>query len=157
MGARGWVKDSLQGLAVLEGQVVSLPHPWHGQRGSQWALPTFAPHPRNPLAGQLPSHRICSAAGSPGGCSCHSGRCSISPRSSPASPVSGRRTGTTEQRKRIRPALRLHQPTSSHVRTLWALAHHTPSTVRPRKGSHTLWDIYTLLGLYSHCSPCGMP
>lgn len=27
VGARGWVEDGLQGLTVLEGQVVSLPHP----------------------------------------------------------------------------------------------------------------------------------
>lgn len=33
MGAHGWVEDSLQGLAVLEGQVVSLPHPWMGRQG----------------------------------------------------------------------------------------------------------------------------
>ena len=33
MGTQGWVEDGLQGLAVLEGQVVSLPHPWMGRQG----------------------------------------------------------------------------------------------------------------------------
>ena len=33
VGTQGWVEDGLQGLAVLEGQVVSLPHPWMGRHG----------------------------------------------------------------------------------------------------------------------------
>lgn len=45
VGARGWVEDGLQGLTVLEGQVVSLPHPWIGDRVSVGLadLPAEAP------------------------------------------------------------------------------------------------------------------
>lgn len=84
--------------------------PLDGQTESQ-DLANLHPHtPGAPLAGQLPTHHTCSAAGPPGGCSCHSGRCSISPLSSPASPASGRRTGTTRWGKHIRPMLSLQQP-----------------------------------------------
>lgn len=110
VGAQGRVEDSLQGLAVLEGQVVSFPHPWMGREGLSRPRQPPPPHPRDPLASWLPTHRICSAAGPPGGCSGHSGRCSICPQSSPASPESGRRTGTTGWGKHISPVLRLHQP-----------------------------------------------
>lgn len=112
--------------------------PLDGQTGSQWARQPLIPHCKDPWVSQLLTHHICSAAELPGGCSCHSGKCSISPQSFPALPVSGRQTGRTRRGKHIRSALRLHQlALTSSPRGLWpimgsALSHQerTPHTCR---------------------------
>ena len=112
--------------------------PLDGQTGSQWAHQPLIPHRKDPWISQLLTHHICSAAELPGGCSCHSGKCSISPQSFPALPASGRQTGRTRRGKHIRSALRLHQLALMSSRLgLWpimgsALSHQerTPHTCR---------------------------
>lgn len=54
MGARGWIEDSLQGLTVLEGQVVSLPHPWTGRQGLRGPRQPPPSHPGAPWLARCP-------------------------------------------------------------------------------------------------------
>lgn len=108
-------------------------------------------HPRDPVASRLPAHRICSAAGPPGGCSCHSARCSISPQSSPPSPASGRRPGTTEWGKSIGSVLCLHRPAST---SRGGPGHPRLSTVTAGKELHNVQNVYAFLGLCSCCYTC---
>ena len=112
--------------------------PLDGQTRCQWARQPLIPHRKDPWVSQLLTHHTCSAAELPGGCSCHSGKCSTSPQSSPALPASGRQIGRTRRGKHIRSALRLRHPTlTSSPVGLWpimgsALSHQerTPHTCR---------------------------